>query len=64
MTIGKFLERALDNGEMNDTDLVEIRNRNNNIVWRGKAGYYPIYADHMEMRGSVVDRETTVFFEN
>jgi hypothetical protein len=63
MSIGRFIEQAIENGEMQETDLIEIWNQKNNLQWRGKAGFVPIYADHMKLRGSIVDRETTRFFE-
>jgi hypothetical protein len=63
MSIGRFIEQAIENGEMQETDLIEIWNQKNNLQWRGKAGFVPIYADHMKLRGSIVDRETTRFYE-
>lgn len=63
MNIGKFIEQAIDNGSMKETDIIEIWNHKNNLQWRGKAGFVPIYADHMKLRGSIMDRETTRFYE-
>jgi len=48
MTIGKFLENVEEN------QVVVIYDKNHNINWIGKAGYAPIYTDHMEYKNSYV----------
>lgn len=49
-SVGKYLEDAVESGEIDEKQVVAFYDKNNNIKWLGKAGFAPIYLDHVELK--------------
>lgn len=45
LTIGRYIENALENGEISANQVCVFYDKNNNIKWLGKAEFYPLYLD-------------------
>lgn len=49
-SVGQYLEKAVESGEIDEKQVVAFYDKNNNIKWLGKAGFAPIYLDHVELK--------------
>ena len=49
-SVGQYLENAVESGEIDEKQVVAFYDKNNNIKWIGKAGFAPIYLDHVELK--------------
>lgn len=49
-SVGQYLENAVESGEIDEKQVVVFYDKNNNIKWLGKAGFAPIYLDHVELK--------------
>lgn len=49
-SVGQYLENAVESGEIDEKQVVAFYDKNNNVKWLGKAGYAPIYLDHVELK--------------
>ena len=49
-SVGQYLEKAVESGEIDEKQIVAFYDKNNNIDWIGKAGYAPIYLDWVELK--------------
>lgn len=49
-SVGQYLENAVESGEIDEKQVVAFYDKNNNIKWLGKAGFAPIYLDHVELK--------------
>ena len=49
-SVGKYLEDAIESGEIDEKQVVAFYDKNNNIKWLGKAGFAPIYLDNVELK--------------
>lgn len=49
-SVGQYLEKAVESGEIDEKQVVAFYDKNNNIDWIGKAGYAPIYLDWVELK--------------
>ena len=49
-SVGQYLEDAVESGEIDEKQVVAFYDKNNNIKWLGKAGFAPIYLDHVELK--------------
>ena len=49
-SVGQYLEKAVESGEIDEKQVVAFYDKNNNIKWIGKAGFAPIYLDHVELK--------------
>lgn len=45
-TVGQYITQQLDDGKIQEKQVIAFYDKNNNVKWLGKAGYYPIYLDH------------------
>lgn len=44
-TVGQYITQQLDDGKIQEKQVIAFYDKNNNVKWLGKAGYYPIYLD-------------------
>lgn len=56
-TIGGFIDKSLENGEICNNQIIAYYDRKNNLKWLGKAEFSPIYLDwvalgHFEFVGN------------
>lgn len=49
-SVGQYLEKAVESGEIDEKQVVAFYDKNNNIKWLGKAGFAPIYLDNVELK--------------
>lgn len=49
-SVGQYLENAVESGEIDEKQVVAFYDKNNNVKWIGKAGFAPIYLDHVELK--------------
>lgn len=49
-SVGQYLEKAVESGEIDEKQVVDFYDKNSNIKWLGKAVFAPIYLDHVELK--------------
>ncbi len=49
-SVGQYLEKAVESGEIDEKQVVAFYDKNNNVKWIGKAGFAPIYLDRIELK--------------
>lgn len=56
-TVGEFLEDMIERGKIDEKQIVVIHDKNNNIMWLGKAGFAPVFMDHVPYKSSGYDND-------
>ena len=56
-TVGKFLEDMIERGKIDEKQIVVIHDKNNNIMWLGKAGFAPVFMDRVPYKSSGYDND-------
>ena len=56
-SVGKFLDTQIDNGNIDEKQVTVVFDKNNNIMWLGKAGHYPLFMSGIEYKSSGYDKD-------
>ena len=56
-SIARFLDAQIDNGTIDEKQVVVVYGKNNNIMWLGKAGFYPLYMQDITYKSSGYDAD-------
>lgn len=62
MTIGKYIETCLDRGVIPAYQIIVVYDSNNNIMWFGKAEFYPIYMDWVNMSSAYLTKNELLIY--
>lgn len=56
-SVGKFLDTQIERGKIDEKQVTVVYDKNNNIMWLGKAGFYPLFMSNIEYRSSGYDAD-------
>lgn len=56
-SVGSFLDRQIASGKIDEKQITVVYDKNNNIMWLGKAGFYPLLMSNVEYRSSGYDKD-------
>lgn len=56
-SVGSFLDRQIESGKIDEKQITVVYDKNNNIMWIGKAGFYPLLMSNVEYRSSGYDKD-------
>lgn len=56
-TVGEFLDDMIERGKIDEKQIVVIHDKNNNIMWLGKAGFAPVSMDNIPYKSSGYDND-------
>lgn len=56
-SVGRFLDKQIKNGKIDKKQVTVVYDKNNNIMWLGKAGSYPLFMSNIEYRSSGYDAD-------
>lgn len=42
MTVNKWIEKSIENGELDPNQVIAVYDKNNNLAWLGKAEFLPL----------------------
>ena len=56
-SVGSFLDRQIESGKIDEKQVTVVYDKNNNIMWLGKAGFYPLLLSNVEYRSSGYDKD-------
>lgn len=56
-SVGSFLDRQIASGKIDEKQITVVYDKNNNIMWLGKAGFYPLIMLNVEYRSSGYDKD-------
>ena len=56
-SVGRFLDNMIERGKIDEKQVTVVFDKNNNIMWLGKAGFYPLFMSNIEYRSSGYDAD-------
>lgn len=56
-SVGRFLDNQIKSGKIDKKQITVVYDKNNNIMWLGKAGSYPLFMSNIEYRSSGYDAD-------
>lgn len=56
-SVGRFLDNMIERGKLDEKQVTVVFDKNNNIMWLGKAGFYPLFMSNIEYRSSGYDAD-------
>lgn len=56
-SVGRFLDKQIKSGKIDKKQVTVVYDKNNNIMWLGKAGSYPLFMSNIEYRSSGYDAD-------
>lgn len=56
-SVASFLDRQIESGKIDEKQVTVVYDKNNNIMWLGKAGFYPLLMSNVEYRSSGYDKD-------
>lgn len=56
-SVASFLDRQIESGNIDEKQVTVVYDKNNNIMWLGKAGFYPLLMSNVEYRSSGYDKD-------
>ena len=56
-SVASFLDRQIESGKIDEKQITVVYDKNNNIMWLGKAGFYPLLMSNVEYRSSGYDKD-------
>ena len=56
-SVGDFLDRVVRDGKIDEKQVTVVFDKRNNVMWMGKASYYPLYMSSIEYRSSGYDKD-------
>ena len=56
-SVASFLDKQIESGKLDEKQVTVVYDKNNNIMWLGKAGFYPLLMSNVEYRSSGYDKD-------
>lgn len=56
-SVASFIDRQIESGNIDEKQVTVVYDKNNNIMWLGKAGFYPLIMSNVEYRSSGYDKD-------
>lgn len=56
-SIARFLDAQIEQGKIDEKQVVAVYGKNNNLMWLGKAGFYPLYMQDIRYQSSGYDAD-------
>jgi hypothetical protein len=56
-SVASFIDRQIESGKIDEKQVTVVYDKNNNIMWLGKAGFYPLLMSNVEYRSSGYDKD-------
>lgn len=56
-SVASFIDRQIESGKIDEKQVTVVYDKNNNIMWLGKAGLYPLLMSNVEYRSSGYDKD-------
>ena len=56
-SVARFLDLQIEQGKIDEKQVVAVYGKNNNLMWLGKAGFYPLYMQDIRYQSSGYDAD-------